>query len=84
MRVSLFITCLADALFPSVGQATVTVLERLGCEVEFPLAQSCCGQMHMNTGYPDLAGGLVRSFATTFADAEAVVLPSGSCAALLR
>ncbi|MET1004361.1 MAG: (Fe-S)-binding protein [Propionibacteriaceae bacterium] len=84
MRVSLFMTCLADTLFPAVGRATVTVLERLGCEVDFPEAQTCCGQMHMNTGYPELAGDLVRGFAHTFADAEAVVLPSGSCAAMLR
>ena len=84
MRVSLFITCLADALFPDVGRATVTVLERLGCTVDFPQAQTCCGQMHMNSGYPEEAGGLVRGFADTFADAEAVVMPSGSCAAMLR
>jgi L-lactate dehydrogenase complex protein LldE len=84
MRVSLFMTCLADTLFPAVGRATVTVLERLGCEVDFPAAQTCCGQMHMNTGYPELAGELVRGFAQTFSDAEAVVLPSGSCAAMLR
>ncbi|HYP43782.1 MAG TPA: (Fe-S)-binding protein [Propionibacteriaceae bacterium] len=84
MRVSLFLTCLADTLYPSVGQATVTVLERLGCEVEFRSQQTCCGQMHMNTGYPELAGDLVRGFADTFAGAEAVVLPSGSCAAMLR
>lgn len=84
MKVSLFITCLADTLFPDVGRATVTLLERLGCEVDFPEAQTCCGQMHMNTGYPELAGGLVRSFAETFRDAEAIVLPSGSCAAMLR
>ncbi|GAA2111738.1 (Fe-S)-binding protein [Microlunatus panaciterrae] len=84
MRVSLFITCLADTLFPDVGKATITVLERLGCDVDFPVAQTCCGQMHLNTGYPELAGGLVRSFAETFAGSEAVVLPSGSCAAMLR
>jgi L-lactate dehydrogenase complex protein LldE len=83
-RVSLFVTCLADTLFPQVGQATVTVLERLGCEVDFPAAQTCCGQMHLNTGYPTIAGDLVRGFAETFADADAVVLPSGSCTAMLR
>jgi len=83
-RVSLFITCLADTLFPEVGQATVSLLERLGCTVDFPAEQTCCGQMHLNTGYPAIAGGLMRSFARTFADAEAVVLPSGSCAAMLR
>ena len=84
MRVSLFVTCLADTLFPDVGRATVSVLEHLGCTVDFPEAQTCCGQMHMNTGYPEIAGDLVRGFADTFADADAVVLPSGSCAAMLR
>ena len=84
MQVSLFMTCLADTLYPDVGRATVTVLERLGCEVTFLEAQTCCGQMHMNTGYPELAGRLVRGFAQTYAGVEAVVLPSGSCAAMLR
>ena len=51
MRTALFITCLADALFPEVGKATVQVLRRLGQEVEFPAEQTCCGQMHVNTGY---------------------------------
>ena len=51
-RVALFVTCLADTLFPQVGQATVTVLERLGIEVVFPVEQTCCGQMHANSGYP--------------------------------
>jgi L-lactate dehydrogenase complex protein LldE len=84
VKVSLFVTCLTDTLFPDVGRATVTLLERLGCEVDFPAQQTCCGQMHMNTGYPELAGDLVRGFAETFAGVEAVVLPSGSCAAMLR
>lgn len=84
MKVSLFLTCLADTLYPEVGQATVALLERLGCEVDFPQDQTCCGQMHMNTGYPELAGELVQGFAKTFAGAEAVVLPSGSCTAMLR
>lgn len=84
VQVSLFVTCLADTLFPTVAQDTVTVLEHLGCTVNFDPAQSCCGQLHLNTGYPQQAGELVRSFADTFAGAEAVVLPSGSCAAMLR
>ncbi|GAB3922353.1 Fe-S oxidoreductase [Microlunatus endophyticus] len=84
MKVSIFVTCLADTLFPDVGRATVTVLERLGCEVDFPTAQTCCGQMHMNTGYARPAGEMVRSFAETFAGAEAVVVPSGSCTGMLR
>ena len=52
MRVALFITCFNDTLFPEAGRAVVEVLERVGCEVEFPLEQTCCGQMHMNSGYP--------------------------------
>ncbi|HEY9291893.1 MAG TPA: (Fe-S)-binding protein [Microlunatus sp.] len=84
MKVSLFVTCLADTLFPDVGRATVTLLERLGCEVDFPVAQTCCGQMHMNTGYARPAGDMVRGFADTFAGSEAVVVPSGSCTGMLR
>ena len=63
MRTALFITCLADALFPDVGKATVRVLERLGQEVEFPTGQTCCGQMHVNTGYQKQALPLVERFA---------------------
>lgn len=84
MRVSLFITCLADALFPDAGRATVEVLERQGVEVAFDPGQTCCGQMHMNTGYFPEAKQLVDDFAARYAGAEAVVLPSGSCAAMLR
>ena len=61
-RVALFVTCLADTLFPDVGRATLTVLERLGCEVVFPRAQTCCGQAHVNTGYQRDALPLVRGF----------------------
>ena len=60
MRVALFVTCLADAVFPEVGKATVALLERLGHEVEFPAEQTCCGQMHINTGYQREALPLVR------------------------
>ncbi|MFX4273628.1 (Fe-S)-binding protein [Propionibacteriaceae bacterium Y1685] len=84
MKVSLFITCLADTLFPDVGRSTVRLLERLGVEVDFPEAQTCCGQMHMNSGYPGEAGTLVRKFASAFADSDLVVTPSGSCAGMLR
>ena len=51
MRVALFVTCFNDTLFPGVGRSVVTLLERLGCSVEFPLEQTCCGQMHVNSGY---------------------------------
>ncbi len=83
-RVSLFITCLADTLFPEVGKATVRLLERLGCQVDFLEAQACCGQMHLNTGYPKIAGRLMTDFGHAFADSDAVVVPSGSCAAMIR
>jgi L-lactate dehydrogenase complex protein LldE len=84
MRIALFITCLADALYPDVGRATVTVLERLGHTVEFPRAQTCCGQMHVNTGYQAHALPLVERFADVFAPYDAVVAPSGSCVGSVR
>jgi len=84
MRIALFITCFNDTLFPETGRATVTLLERLGHEVEFPAEQTCCGQMHFNTGYRDEALGLLRRFVRVFAGADAVVTPSGSCAAMVR
>ncbi len=83
MRVSLFITCLNDTLFPETGQAVVQVLERLGVGVDFPVEQTCCGQLHVNTGYGPEAVPLVRRFVRTFADAEAILTPSGSCAAMV-
>jgi L-lactate dehydrogenase complex protein LldE len=84
VRVALFITCFNDTLFPETGQATVEVLERLGHEVEFPLAQTCCGQMHFNTGYQREAIPLVRRFVEVFSPYEAVVSPSGSCVGMVR
>ena len=84
MRVALFVTCLADAVYPAVGKATVHLLERLGHEVEFPPAQTCCGQMHINTGYQRDAVPLIRRHAETFAGYDAVVAPSGSCVASVR
>lgn len=84
VRVALFVTCLADTLQPSVGRATVTLLERLGVRVDFPRAQTCCGQLHLNAGYPEVAAGLARRFAETFSGHEAIVSPSGSCVAHVR
>jgi L-lactate dehydrogenase complex protein LldE len=84
MRTALFITCLADGLFPEVGKATVQVLERLGQEVEFPAEQTCCGQMHVNTGYQKQALPLVERFAEVFSEYDAVVAPSGSCVGSVR
>jgi len=84
LRVALFITCFNDTLFPETGRATVEVLERLGIEVDFPLSQTCCGQMHFNTGYQREAIPLVRRFVQTFKDYEAIVAPSGSCVGMVR
>lgn len=84
MKIALFITCLVDGLFPDVGKATVTLLERLGHDVEVPPNQTCCGQMHLNTGYTREARPMVRNFAETFAGYDAVVAPSGSCVGSVR
>jgi L-lactate dehydrogenase complex protein LldE len=84
MRVALFVTCLVDTLHPGTGRATVAVLERLGHSVDFPLAQTCCGQMHANAGYRPEALDLVRRFVEVFDGAERIVTPSGSCAAMVR
>jgi L-lactate dehydrogenase complex protein LldE len=84
VRVALFITCLNDTLCPETGIAVVRLLERLGHEVDFPEAQTCCGQMHLNTGYRAEALVLARRFAKVFAGAEVVVGPSASCVATVR
>jgi L-lactate dehydrogenase complex protein LldE len=84
MRVALFITCLADTLFPEVGRATVRVLEGLGVEVEFPRGQTCCGQLHWNAGYAAEARTLGDRFERVFSPYEAVVTPSASCAGHVR
>ncbi|MER6511910.1 (Fe-S)-binding protein [Nonomuraea sp. NPDC001636] len=84
MRVALFITCVNDTLFPGTGKAVVSLLRRLGCDVEFPVAQTCCGQMHVNTGYRAEGVRLAKKFTEVFAGYDAVVAPSGSCAAMVR
>jgi L-lactate dehydrogenase complex protein LldE len=84
VRVALFVTCLNDTFFPGTGIAVVRLLERLGHEVVFPEAQTCCGQMHLNTGYRSEALELARRFAKVFADGEVVVAPSASCVATVR
>ncbi|WP_219416816.1 (Fe-S)-binding protein [Pseudonocardia nigra] len=84
MRIALFVTCLGDALYPQVGQATVALLERLGHEVVFPAGQTCCGQMHVNTGYQREAVPLVRHHVETFEPYDVVVAPSGSCVGSVR
>ena len=82
--VGLFVTCLADGLVPQVAKATVRVLERLGLTPEMPQSQTCCGQMHVNTGYPREAIPLVRNHIAAFQRYDAVVVPSGSCTAAIR
>ena len=84
MKVALQVTCINDALFPDTGKAVVTLLRRLGVEVEFPAAQTCCGQPMVNTGYLDEAVPAVRAFVDAFASYDAIVTPSGSCAGSAR
>lgn len=80
----MFIACYNDTLFPETGKSVVRLLERLGHQVEFPLEQTCCGQMHYNTGYQPEAVPLLRRFVSIFKDAEAVCIPSSSCVAMVR
>jgi L-lactate dehydrogenase complex protein LldE len=84
MRIALFVTCLADTLFPDVGKSTTVLLERLGHQVEFPQAQTCCGQMHVNTGYQREALPLIRRYVDTFEPYDVIVAPSGSCVGSIR
>jgi L-lactate dehydrogenase complex protein LldE len=84
MNVSLFITCLTDTFYPRVGEAVVRVLEHLGCTVDFPEQQTCCGQPMYNTGCHDDAAALARRMIDVFEKSEVVVSPSGSCCAMIR
>jgi L-lactate dehydrogenase complex protein LldE len=86
MRIALFVTCLADALFPDVAKANVRLLERLGHSVVFPSRQTCCGQMHINTGYFAEALPLVRHHVESFESEswDVAVAPSGSCVGCVR
>jgi L-lactate dehydrogenase complex protein LldE len=84
MRVSLFVTCLVDQMWPSVGTSAVEVLRRAGCDVDFDPRQTCCGQPAFNTGYREDARSLARRFVEIFEGAEAVVSPSGSCTAMVH
>lgn len=84
MKVSLFITCLVDQLCPDVGVATVEVLEKAGCEVEFDERQTCCGQPAFNTGYRKEAKKFAKRFIEIFENAEVIVSPSGSCTAMVK
>ncbi|MEV4439540.1 (Fe-S)-binding protein [Streptomyces sp. NPDC049577] len=84
MRVGLFVTCVNDTLYPRTGRAVVTLLERLGVEVGFPMAQSCCGQPLYNTGYRHRTEPLMARYAAAFRDYDCIVTPSASCAAMVR
>jgi len=86
VRIALFATCVGDTLFPGAAIATVRVLERLGHSVAFPEEQTCCGQMHANSGYQEQATRLLRHFVAAFAaeDFDVIVAPSGSCAAMVK
>ena len=84
MRVALFVTCLGDTLYPSVGRSTVRLLERLGHKVAFPAGQTCCGQMHINTGYQKEAVALIRHHVEVFSPYDLIVVPSASCVGAIR
>ncbi|MDX3093307.1 (Fe-S)-binding protein [Streptomyces sp. ME01-24h] len=84
MRVALFVTCVNDTLYPDTGKAVVTLLERLGVTVDFPAAQTCCGQPQFNTGYRHETEPLVKRYAKAFEGYDYIVTPSGSCAAMVR
>ncbi|HSR53125.1 MAG TPA: (Fe-S)-binding protein [Acidobacteriota bacterium] len=84
MKVSLFVTCLVDQLFPEVGLSAVRVLERAGCQVHFDRRQSCCGQPAFNSGYPRQARRVAEHFLDVFGQAPCIVTPSGSCAAMIK
>lgn len=83
-KVSLFIQCLVDTLYPDVGEAMVTVLERLGVTLDYPEGQTCCGQPAFNSGYSREAKAAALRFVELFDDAEAIVCPSGSCVQMVR
>ncbi|RLQ94233.1 (Fe-S)-binding protein [Falsibacillus albus] len=84
MKVSLFITCLCDLFYVRAGKAAVELLERLGCEVDFPEAQTCCGQPAFNSGYQKAAKHIAKHMIQVFSESEYVVTPSGSCAYMLK
>ncbi len=84
MRISLFIPCFVDQLSPQVGMAVVSILERLGHTVDYPEGQTCCGQPAFNSGFCGQARQVAEHFLDTFANAEHIVVPSGSCAAMVK
>jgi len=82
-RVSLFVTCIVDQLFPKIGMSMTDVIERLGFTVDFPEAQTCCGQPAFNSGYAEEARSAAHYFLDVFENSEAIVVPSGSCTAMV-
>lgn len=84
MKISLFIPCLVDQFAPEVGVATIKILEKLGCAIDYPYEQTCCGQPAFNTGYRDDAKILAERFINLFANSEYIVAPSGSCVSMVK
>jgi L-lactate dehydrogenase complex protein LldE len=84
LRIALFVTCIGDTIFPGAARATVDVLERLGHDVVFPSEQTCCGQMHLNSGYRRDAARLARRFVDVFGEYDVIVSPSSSCVGAVR
>ncbi len=84
VKASLFVTCVVDQFYPEVGESTVKVLRKLGVEVDFPAGQTCCGQPAFNSGFVSQAKPLAQRLLDVFADSEYVVLPSGSCASMVK
>ena len=83
-RVSLFVTCIVDMIYPQTGMSVVDILQHIGVAVDFPMAQTCCGQPAFNSGYRNEARSVAKQFFKAFKDAEVIVTPSGSCAAMVR
>jgi L-lactate dehydrogenase complex protein LldE len=83
-RVALFITCLTDQFYPRVGVAVTKILEHFGCKVDFPDAQTCCGQPFFNNGFHDEAKNLAKRWIEIFESCEYIITPSGSCCAMVR
>jgi L-lactate dehydrogenase complex protein LldE len=82
-HVALFVTCIVDQVFPQVGISMTEVLERLGYRVDFPAAQTCCGQPAFNTGYTEEARKIARHFLTVFRNSQYIIVPSGSCTSMI-
>lgn len=83
-RVALFVTCIVDQIYPEIGEATVRLLRRTGCKVDFPAAQTCCGQPFFNSGFRQEATHLAKRFLEIFEDYDTIVAPSGSCVTMVR